>query len=444
MMNLVEQAEPPQEHWRLTDLGRSALKNQEVPTPQRGEFDVWILADALHPEVIVSVRPTELEPPPKHGEKVETTVAAPPQDLPHSLRRCHGHVVRPPLRLQDEGSEVFVFEFAPLGRRIGRESCQLSVELLNGGGTARFDVTFEGRPTSFAPAAKLPSLFDALGALGMTEVDKPMDAVFRTLSDSERRSARREMEFKEAALPDIGEFPHARLNDVPLVPESQQDANEWAVWRLMDGIRGYVWPQDFEKHVRAVREFAVKERWVFDPALPTQIELAQQQQGQPVLNRRLLVPLDWQSSESLSAPVLILSGRAAQTKHGQTFIKEWADGIARVYVLEPADTKANDDGVTAALGKRAVARRVRQPADVWIRVGPDGAVGQRWQPAPKPDSKAEKPKTPPPHAQDGEWKDVPENELARIVDDLKAAFWNRATQELQPDGGWIAVKSASR
>lgn len=444
MMQLVESVEPPREGWRLTEQGRRALKNQEVPVPQRGEFDVWLLFDPLHSELILRVRPTEPEVPPKHGERIETSAPAPVQDLPNHLRRCVSHIIRPPLRLQDEPNEVFVFDFAELGRCIKREPCQLSVELHGGGGTARFDVNFDGRQTHFAPVAKLPALADALGAAGYTELDKPTAVAFRTLSDSERRTANRSEEIEEITTPEIGTFIRAQVADVPLVPETQQDANEWAVWRLVDNIRAYVWPQEFEKQVRAVREFAVKAHWAFDPALPTQSELARTRADQPTLFRRLMVPLDWQPLASLSVPVLLLSGLAAQSKHGRTLIKEWSSDVERVYVLESADAKTSEDGVHRELGKRAVARRVRQPADAWIRVGPDGAFGQRWQPAPKPDSKAEKPKTPPPHAQDGEWKDVPENELARIVDDLKAAFWNRATQELQPDGGWIAVKSASR
>lgn len=443
MMKLVERVQEPREGWQLTELGRRALKHQEVPSPQRGEFDVWLLADPLHPEVIVRVRPTEPERQPKPGERIEPSDRVPTQESPAVLRRCQGHVVRPPLRLPDEANEVFVFEFSLQGRFLGRESCQLSVELHPGGGTARFDVTFEGRQTSFAPAAKLPALSDALSAAGITEVDKPLEIAFRTLSDGERRVARREMPIEELALPDMGSFFDARLSNVPLVPETQQDANEWAVWRLIDGIRGYVWPQDFEKHVRAVREFAVKEHWSFDPAVPTQKELAQQRLEQPLLARRLLVPLDWQPVEALSAPVLILSGRAALAKHGQKLVKEWADGIARVYVLEPADTKAHDQGVIAELGTRAVARRVQQPADVWLRIGPDGRFGQRWHPAPKQDSKTEKSKPAPATNHDGEWMDLSDDELARIAEELKSAFWKRAAQELQPDGGWIAVKPAT-
>lgn len=444
MMSLVEQVEAPREGWRLTEHGRCALKNQEVPVPQRGEFDVWLMFDPLHAEVIVRVSLTEQQDSPNPGERSAAIVPVKVQDLPSQIRRCVGQIIRPPLRLQDEPTEVFVFDFAGLGRCIRREPCQLTVELLSGGGTARFDVTFDGRQTHFAPVAKLPALSDALAAAGCTECDKATPVAFRTLSDSERRTASRNEEIEEVSTPEIGTFTQAQLVSVPLVPETQQDADEWAVWRLVDNIRGYVWPQDFEKHVRAVRELAVKEHWDFDPAIPTQLELAQIRPEQLALARRLLVPLDWQSPTAPSAPILILSGLAAQITHGQKLLSEWGDDTQRVYVLEGSDAKASDKGVTAELGKRVVARRVRQPADVWLRIGPDGTIGQRWHPAPKADAKTGKAKAAPAPKPDGEWKDVPEKELARITDDLKSAFWNRATQELQLEGDWIAVKPTTR
>jgi hypothetical protein len=234
------------------------------------------------------------------------------------------------------------------------------------------------------------------------------------------------------------------LTDVLLVPETQQDANEWALWRLIESIRDYVWPQDFDKHIRAVREFAVKAHWVFDPVLPTQSELARTRADQPTLFRRLVVPLDWQAPATLSAPVLLLSGLAAHSKHGHPLVKEWSADLERVYVLEPAEAKGNEDGVLRELGKRAVARRVRQPADVWLLVGPDGAFGQRWHPSPKPTPKDAKAKPPVPTQPDGEWKDIPEIETGKVFEELKTAFWNRATQELNAEGGWLSVRASGR
>lgn len=444
MMQLVEQTGPPREGWRLTEQGRRALKNQEVPVPQRGEFDVWLVSDPLHPEVIVRVRPTEPEYPPKQGEKAELSVPATVQDLPHNLRRCAGQIIRPALRLQDEPNELFVFGFENLARCIRREPCQLSVELHSGGGTARFDVSFGDKQTHFAPVAKLPTLAEALTAAGFTEIEKPTEVAFRAISDAERRTARRSDEIAEVETPEIGRFTAAQLTEVPLVPETQQDADEWAVWRLVDNIRDYVWPQDFDKHIRAVREFAVKGQWAFDPVLPTQVDLARTRADQPTLFRRLMVPLDWQTPATLSAPLLLLSGLAAQSKHGHPLVKEWSADLERVYVLEPSELKGNDDGVLRELGKRAVARRVRQPVDVWLRVGPDGAFGQRWHPAPKPTSKDAKTKPPPTTQAEGEWKDIPENETGRVLEELKTAFWNRATQELKAEGGWLAVKPSGR
>jgi len=438
MMRLVERVQTPRQGWRLTELGHRALENQAVPSPQRGEFDVWLIADALHPEVIVRVRPTEPE---RQTQPADGVNSGPVEEVPTALLKCQGLFVSPPLRQGDEATEVFVFEVLPHGRCVGQARGEVTVELKSEGGMARFDGEFDGRYVTFAPAAKLPSLPQALAA-GATEVEDPLKVAFRTLSDKERRTARREVDVEDWALPGLGEF-RARLSDVALVPKTRQDANEWSVWRLIDGVRGYVWPRDFENYVGGVREFAVKEQWAFDVAVPTQVELAQERPDQPALSRSLLVPLDWQSPGAGPSTILILSGRASLAKHGGPLIKKWGAGIARAYVLEAADGKASDDRVTSELGKRAVARRVRQPADVWLRVEAGATRGQRWHPKPVPASKPDKTKSATTE-EHGEWKDVPDHEVGRAFEDLRSAFWDRPVQELQPDGGWVSVKPTNR
>jgi hypothetical protein len=246
---------------------------------------------------------------------------------------------------------------------------------------------------------------------------------------------------EELDLPGMGSFTSARLRDVPLVPATQADANEWAVWLLRDRIRGYVWPQEFDKLVRAVREFALKEGWEFDTSLPSQRELAERWSNEPSLARRLSLPLDWEAIGQPDSPtVFILSGRAAHAQEARKLIQEWGDGAARVFVLESADGGKTHDGVADEIKERSAARRVRQAPDVWLRVSTDTKLGQRWQPAPKPNPKTEKPKAPEPPQKAGEWRDVPDGEFDRLIDELRTAFWKRATQELEVDGTWIAVK----
>lgn len=439
MMRLVERVEHPKDGWVLTDLGRSALKNEEVPAPQRGEFDVWLLGDLLHREVIVRVRPTEQEHAPRNGERVAPCASEATQDIPHRLKRSQGTIVRPPLRGEGEANEVFVFDFMPQGRFVDREPCELLVEL-GAGGAANFEAMMEGRRSSFAPAAKLPTLAEALKMSGRSEADGPVKVGFRTLSDEERRSARRVVVVDGLTIPDLGEFPHVRLSDVPMIPATQQDADEWAVWRLVDGIQGYVWPQDYERRVRTVREFAVKEGWQFDPALPTQEELAQRLEDRPSLARRLLVPLDWQVNSPPSVPVLMLSGRAADSVHSERFVQERGAGASRVYLLTAAESKTTDDGLIGKVGKHAVPRRVRMPDDVWLRTGADGWFGQRWFPAPNSDQKPKGGKIVTQARQAGEWRDLSGPELVQVFNGLRSAFWSRPTHELLPDGKWVAVK----
>lgn len=76
--------------------------------------------------------------------------------------------------------------------------------------------------------------------------------------------------------------------------------------------------------------------------------------------------------------------------------------------------------------------------------GTEDRLGQCWHPTSKAKSKAEKTKQVVETSDEGEWRDLPEDELARVEDGLKTAFWTRATHEQQPDGAWIAVKAILR
>ena len=402
---------------------------------------MWAMDDPLHPEIILRVRPTELERPPKPGEQRESVMLPATQEIPTLLRRCESRVVRPPARAGNEASEVFVFEFAGQCRCMERERGQLSVELQSGGGIAKFTLQIEGRQTSFAPAAKLPSLPEALAQAGRSDAAGLQEVAFRTLGDNERRQARRETDLEELDLPGMGSFTSARLREVPLVPATQTDANEWAVWLLRDRISSYVWPQEFEKLVRAVREFAVREKWEFDAALPSQRELAERWSNEPSLARKLSLPMDWEAlGQSDSPTVLILSGRAALAQETKKLLQEWGDGVARIFVLESADAIKADDGLAGELKDRSVARRVRQAPDLWLRISADNKLGERWQPAPKPNPKPEKSKAPEVPQKAGEWRDLAEAEFDRMIEEVRMAFWKRATQELQIDGTWVAVK----
>lgn len=73
--------------------------------------------------------------------------------------------------------------------------------------------------------AKLPALTMALTAAGFSVIEKPTEVAFRAINDTELRTARHSDEIKEVDTPGIGRFTAAQLTDVPLVPETQQDAN---------------------------------------------------------------------------------------------------------------------------------------------------------------------------------------------------------------------------
>ena len=450
MMQLLDPVESENEGWQLSELGKCALTNQEVPTPQRGEFDIWSMEDVLHPEVLLRVRPTETERAPRDGGQAENVVLPPTLPIPGALSNCQRRIVRPPVRTEQEAGEIFVFEFEDLCRCFGRGFGKLSVEISSDGGKALFVVEIEGRSSEFSPVAKIPALSGALKYAACADIAGPQKVTFRALNDTERRLARREIDLEELTLPNLGTFSQAKMRDVPLVPSTQEDANEWAIWRLLSRIKDYIWPEEYDKLVGSVREFAVKEGWQFDTVFPTQQELAQRCAGQIAVTRKLLAPLDWHamlhSDDNYAPPIVILSGRAARGSEAEKILKERGDGSHRVYLMESLEGNKRGEGLPHALSDEtrqcAIIRRVKQAPDVWLRIQGGQRFGQRWHPtpSPKPDPKPARPKPPTNMADAGVWRDLNADEHERLIDELFSTFWKRVVQELQLDGTWISKK----
>jgi len=440
MMNLVTAAPSPADGWSLTEEGRRALQKGEVPTPERGEFEIWLLPDALNPETIIAIRRFDTKAQPKNGDG-----GVPPgvREIPDELAQCQGRLVRPPVRSRDEPSEVYVFGFESVGSFLGRERGNLQVDLDPRGGTASFEVPTEDQPATFSPAFKLPALEEALESLELPLSEMPLKVSFATISDGELRTGKRDLVIDATEVGSLEYFSSIKLEGIPLLPESQGSANDWATWRLMDAIRGYTWPEDFDRHVSQVRDWCGKEGWSFRAELPTQNELAKLSSHRSDLVRHLLSPLDWLESNPRNAPILILSGKAARETDRARILSESGTGVSAIYVLTGADSSFKWSPSATTNSARTLVRQVARPLDAWIRLGPDGQRGERWHAPAKPTPQKQKDNPPQPKRQpEGEWKETPAAELPRIMEDLKAGFWRRAVSELRDGGAWVPVRPA--
>lgn len=439
MMRLVERVEGG-DGWRLTDLGRRAIQTREVPAPQRGEFDVWTLDDPLFPQAIVRVRPTELERPPKPGEDRDRSQPPPTTNAPAILLRCLGRTVRPPVRDEEEAHEVHFFHCEPLCRDIYVESGHLEVELTENTTKVRFDVVVAGRDCSFEGDSRSLALQSALVQAG--HAPGPLSVDFAAMDAKERRHARREVDLPRISLPELGVFDSARLLDVPLVPSRQCDADEWGAWLLLDQVKGYVDAAEFMRLARVVRQFAESGKWGFKPDIPTRREHARRCGNNPTLCQWLLIPLEWEQRRGPDdGPMVVLSGRAAIRHEATELLKTIGTGATRVFVLQPDDLKPNDTLGGAANG-HIIIRKVRQPPNLCLRLCADSNVGKEWIPAQSVDRNSQVSQKKP-VIKVGGWHDISSAELDGRFEEAKFAFWQRATQELQLDGSWLAVRPVS-
>lgn len=448
MMKLLEADEYSPGLWRLTELGKRSLSEEVVATPQRGEFDIWTIDDEVYPEIVLRVTEAKHDDSQSRSEVENIRASA---ELPPLLSRCVGRGIVLPWRVESDPREVLIMEIERHVRLILKLDVQLHVECDQKVGMVKLKDEKALMPDLLLNS-NVPTLDKMMTALNSEDAIVPKRVKFTEIKDSERRHPLRTLDVKPFQYPGLGSFNSASLKDVPLIPETQADADSWAAFLLMEKISGYIWPDEYKKLTDVVLEKAVNFGWVHAPGLPSQLEFAQKQLvSNPVAAHRLLVPLELPNvirkvNTVATFPILIVSGRAAQSSDRDRIISERGSGLPRVFVLvNPGEKNATDvaqSKITKDIGSRFVVRQVKQAPDAWVAVRDGKFEGQKWHPKTVPG---------PRHGAlgnvqsgqetSGRWIDLERDEILQSFEELSRAFWQRGESELDRSGRWAPIRA---
>lgn len=280
---------------QLSSAGQQALVVGQVLVAEEGVWRFYVTNDPLMPQNLLHAHRLETDSAHKSrndnhksAERTERLRASP---LPDLLKACKSDPAAPSIV---DGQLQQIRELPSQGVKARECTLELSYEwtpqappLLKLAGDLD-GIGKKGRQqidASLLPSTKVADSYEQLWKM-LTAFASQIDIA--TLDDWHERTGKlslpatladlspidRKQFICELAIPEwkrgyVGSFNPTVLSDVPLVPASETDANEWAKWLQWDAIQDYVTPA----HLDQIRD-AIRSQFPYhDPQLATPNEL---------------------------------------------------------------------------------------------------------------------------------------------------------------------------
>lgn len=280
---------------QLSSAGEQALQVGQVLVPEEGVWRFYLANDLLLPHRLLHAH--RLETGCAHRSRgdnrknAENPGSKQASSLPALLKSCKSSTAAPsivdgqlqqirelpPLGISARGCTLELsYEWAPNGSPLVKLTGQL--DGIGKTGKHQIDASL---PPSMNVADSYENLWKLLAAFAsqvdITELDQwheytgclILPAMLADLSPIERKQFTRELAIPEWKRGYIGTFNSTVLSTVPLVPASDNEANEWAKWLQWDAIQDDVTPVHLDKMGDDIRSQFL----YHDPQLATPNEL---------------------------------------------------------------------------------------------------------------------------------------------------------------------------
>jgi hypothetical protein len=292
---LVEQ----QSNYVLTETGQTALEKEKIFIPERGTWEIWVTDDPLWASALIQIKPfneTQARNEIKN-QKVLKERCEDMQDIPNWLvKKLQGQIITP---LADRNAEYRFDELAEKGELVVTPDANITAtlsigntsDLLFTGKVVNKDCRYQEQHPMTFQSAWHQILQQQNWLTRWRTQQEVLDVSYQDLSEQELASFHKDYPISKPYLTDLDRFDDTIINNVPIAPATQQDANDWAHWLLERDTKRYVLKGDFETMQNKVTKFFPDYKITF----PEQSEFAQQlRQTNPRAYWYLQAPLDWQ------------------------------------------------------------------------------------------------------------------------------------------------------
>lgn len=294
--------EEREKRYFLTELGADALKVKQIFIPEHGTWTVWASNDPLLEQPILRVEPwrepTAYEE--VRGKEKKAVEKRTFESLPDWLLEYEGVATAPPG--SGGGGQLILLGLERKAESVADTNASLMLEWDVSGET----LSVKGRVASAEVDSTFSAEKDVLESVwiellhreGMNDRwDADAAALrlkFNEVDFSERESMRRDIGFSSPSFGSFGVFDPMVVHDVPLQALTEDDAQDWAVWRLEQRVRDYATISRYSSWVgEAAMPFSE-----FEIDLPDRDSLAeklwQARQGRPSsVHWNLVAAKDW-------------------------------------------------------------------------------------------------------------------------------------------------------
>lgn len=243
---------------RLTEEGDRAIETGAVPQPQERPWRLWACKDPLLPFPIIAISPA---PDWTGNHRDEEDSGKQAESLPDWIRDRQGaHAM-----MLSDGDPVRFDDISNPARALDRKTTHITLEwILRNEASIRVRGELDGIGSLDASVIneELPKRNKVwLELLQSHHLDRAWDSKrealcipFRdTKDEDERLHMRRSIRFKRPSVAGLGEFNSTTATDVPLRPQSAEDASQWAQYHLKSEIQEIQMTRVFQALSQRVR-----------------------------------------------------------------------------------------------------------------------------------------------------------------------------------------------
>jgi hypothetical protein len=306
---LKEEESRGKKNYILTETGQTALEEEKIFIPERGTWEIWVTDDPLWASALVQIEvfkePSALKETRRDKKDELNERKSNMQSLPEWLvEKLQGQIITP---LADRKMNYRFDELAAKGELIVTPdadiTASLSIPQFDDTSDLQFTVKVVDNNCRYQEQHAMifeiawPQILQQQGWLERWRIQQQtqkevLDVSYPELKTKQERSNfHKDYPISKPHLTDLNGFDNTIIDNVPIAPATQQDANNWAYWLLERDTNRYVLKDDFETMQNKVAESFPD----YEITFPEQRDFAQSlRRNNPRAYWYLQAPLDWQ------------------------------------------------------------------------------------------------------------------------------------------------------
>ncbi len=258
------------EEGQLTEEGKLAIEENKVYIKENGAYSFWTTRDSLIPQILLNVKEIDVNQM-KNGLKAKELVNIPEwiKNLENEKRTLFNH----------KNEVIKIYEFQDLVQEMENQlkitvhyivspSDKIEEHKLLITGDLKKELTT-------LPEYSYEDIWLSLLGKDSHRWDRERSAYrcrLDELDHGSRLSFTISKSFKNPKFLDLGTFDDVEVNNIPIIPLNNQEANKWAIWILEERITDYL---DSESYMSLCSDIIkIGSFDAYEISLPTQVEMA--------------------------------------------------------------------------------------------------------------------------------------------------------------------------